>query len=296
MNPFISAWDKVSVSILSPFPDGFSARNSLTSTSDRVIEDFKQNWRLALPIFVYVCEDLQELVTIYRTAVKTSCERGCLKESDIKEVAIAKRRWIPEFRKRIEFLVAGNFTFNFLPVLRFSRKSCKFIFSKIWRECHNKWPGRLNALFQREHGNKGCLWSIGVALIFGLGSSGPTPQTDTQHNTTHNFNRLLSQRVIISSNGSNSCSYSFSYSFKRIIRGTPPGIRKHVFLLFLELTYELVSRARIGGDDWKWLNTSFSQAVSTHHNENTNVTMPLQDNTDTDQDHLSALCCSFHFK
>lgn len=56
---------------------------------DRVSGDFKQKWRLPLPIFVCVCKDLQELVTIYRTAVKTACIRGCLKESDMKGFVMA---------------------------------------------------------------------------------------------------------------------------------------------------------------------------------------------------------------
>lgn len=159
MNPFISAWDKVSASILSPFSDGFSARNSLTSTTDRVREDFKQNRRLALPIFVYVCKDLQELVTIYRTAVKTACERGCLKESDIKEVAIAKRRWIPEFRKRAEFLVAGDFTFNFFPLLRFSWESCKFIFFENMKRMSQQMTWKAECSFPKE------AWEQRVSLI-----------------------------------------------------------------------------------------------------------------------------------
>lgn len=86
-NPFISAWDKVSASILRSFPDGFSGREQC----DRVSGDFKHKQRLALPIFVCVCKDLQELVTIYRTAVKTTCVQGSLKKSYVKEFLLAQR-------------------------------------------------------------------------------------------------------------------------------------------------------------------------------------------------------------
>lgn len=75
---------------------------------DRVSGDFKQKWRLPLPIFVCVCKDLQELVTIYRTAVKTACVRGCLKESDMKEFVIAWRLMLkktPKYRKKDSFRI-----------------------------------------------------------------------------------------------------------------------------------------------------------------------------------------------
>lgn len=109
-----------------------------------------------------------------------------------------------------------------------------FFCSKIWRECHNKWIERLRALFQRQPGNKGSLWSSGFALVWIH-----TPNRQT------NFHQLLSQRVSVSSNGGNSCSYSFS----RIIRGALPGIWKYVFLQFLQPTCELVSTENRG----RWL-------------------------------------------
>lgn len=80
---------------------------SLEEQCDRVRGDFKQN-RLALPIFVCVCKDLQELETIYRTAVKTTCIRGSLKKTDV----LAQRlmlKLVPKFRKIVLDTVYDGF-------------------------------------------------------------------------------------------------------------------------------------------------------------------------------------------
>lgn len=161
-SPFISAWDKVSASILSRFADGFSGSSSVTESE----ETLSRPEVLLYPYLyasVKVCRSLWPYIGLLWKQHASGAAWSKVMREFLQELMSNR---IPKFWKsdldaihegrefHMEcFLLFGTFsvmTHSFLwlmPVFF-------FFSSKIWRECHSEWTERLWALFKGSLGTK----------------------------------------------------------------------------------------------------------------------------------------------